>query len=66
MKRESVKSWMKHTHTPRVRNKKEVNMITDSFDNSDVFIGLAMHNQTETWAVQFAYTFKEEADGAEA
>ena len=29
---------MKHIHTPRVQNKKEVNMITDSFDTSDVFI----------------------------
>ena len=33
-------------------------------DDGEVFIGLAMHNQTETWAVQFADTFKEEAEAA--
>lgn len=34
--------------------------------DDQVFIGLAMHNQTETWAVQFAKSFQEavEADGA--
>ena len=31
-------------------------------DDGEVFIGLTMHNQTETWAVQFADTFKEEAE----
>lgn len=38
----------------------------NSGGDTPVFIGLAMHNQTETWAVQFADTFKEaaEADGA--
>ena len=35
-------------------------------DDGEVFIGLAMHNQTETWAVQFADTFKEEAEAAGA
>lgn len=29
-----------------------------------LFIGLAMHNQTEDWAVQFANTFKAEAEAA--
>ncbi|WP_314033040.1 sugar ABC transporter substrate-binding protein [Mogibacterium timidum] len=35
-------------------------------NKEQVFIGLAMHNQTETWAVQFAESFKAaaEADGA--
>lgn len=34
--------------------------------DNEIFIGLAMHNQTETWAVQFAKSFQEaaEADGA--
>ena len=31
-----------------------------------LFIGLAMHNQTEDWAVQFANTFKEAAEAAGA
>ncbi len=32
--------------------------------DAGIKIGLAMHNQSETWAVQFAETFKESADAA--
>ena len=39
---------------------------TATADDGDVFIGLAMHNQTETWAVQFADSFKEAAEAAGA
>ena len=37
-----------------------------SGEKDQLFIGLAMHNQTEDWAVQFANTFRSEAEAAGA
>ena len=39
---------------------------TESDSNQPLKIGLAMHNQSETWAVQFADSFKEAAEAAGA
>lgn len=39
---------------------------TPGADGEQLFVGLAMHNQTEDWAVQFANSFKEAAEAAGA
>ena len=38
----------------------------DTSGEDKLFIGLAMHNQTEDWTVQFANSFKEKAEAAGA
>lgn len=60
----------KQTDTGQTTSAEETSAEKTSSEKAEsdkpALIGLAMHNQTETWAVQFADTFKAEAEAAGA